>query len=41
MRWARNAERLRRDGHNILVGQAEVKRSFRRPRRRCEDNIKI
>jgi hypothetical protein len=27
--------------HRVLVGKPERKRSLGRPRRRCEDNIKI
>ena len=27
--------------HRVLVGKPEVKRPLRRPRRRCEDNIKM
>ena len=30
-----------RDVHRVLVGKPKVKRPFRRPRRRWEDNIKM
>jgi hypothetical protein len=31
----------RRDLYNVLVGKPEGKRTFLRPRRKWEDNIKI
>jgi hypothetical protein len=31
----------KRNAYRILVGKPEKKRPLRRPRRRCEDNIRI
>ena len=41
MRWAGHVARMgdRRDVYRVLVGKPEGKISFRRPRRRWEDNI--
>jgi len=43
MRWAKHIARMgeRRGVYRILVGKPEGKKSFERPRRRWEDNIKI
>jgi hypothetical protein len=43
MRWAWNIARMgeRRGVYRILVGKPEGKRPLGRPRRRCEDNIKL
>jgi hypothetical protein len=43
MRWAGHVERMGegRGVYRVLVGRPEGKRSLGRPRRRCEDNIKI
>ena len=43
MRWAVHAERMgqRRSLYRVLVGKPEGKRPLGRPRRRCEDNIKM
>jgi hypothetical protein len=43
MRWARHVERMveKRNAYRILVGKPEGKRPVGRPRRRCEDNIKM
>jgi hypothetical protein len=43
MRWARHVTHMGegRGVHRVLVGKPEGKRSFGRPRRRWEDNIKM
>ena len=43
MRWAGHVARMgeRRGIYMVLVGQPEGERPFGRPRRRCEENIKI
>ena len=43
MRWAGHVGRMGEDRvvHRILVGKPEGKRPLGRPRRRCEDNIKM
>ena len=43
MRWAGNVARMEEDKgvHRVLVGKPEGKRPLGRPRRRCEDNIKL
>jgi hypothetical protein len=43
MRWAGNVERVgeRKGVYRLLVGKPERKRPIGRPRRRCEDNIKM
>jgi len=43
LRWAGNVARMggRRYAYRVLVGKSVGKRSPRRPRRRCEDNIKM
>ena len=43
MRWAMHVARMgeRRGVYRDLVGKPEGKRSLGRPRRRCEDNIKM
>ena len=43
MRWAGHVTRMgeRRGVYRVLVGKAEGKRPLGRPRRRCEDNIKM
>jgi hypothetical protein len=43
MRWAGHVARLGEDRgvHRVLVGKPEGKRLLGRPRRRCEDNIKM
>ena len=43
MRWAGNVARMgeRRGIYRVLVGKPEGKRPLGRPRRRCEDNIKM
>jgi hypothetical protein len=43
MRWAGNVTRMgaKRNAYRILVGKPEGKKSLRRPRRRCVDNIKM
>jgi hypothetical protein len=43
MRWVRHVARMgQRSGvFRFLVGKPEGKRPFGRPRRRCEDNIKM
>jgi hypothetical protein len=43
MRWAGHVERMGEDRgvHMVLVGKPEEKRPLGRPRRRCEDNIKM
>ena len=33
--------RKRRSMYRVLIGKSEGKRQIRRPRRRCEDNIKL
>jgi hypothetical protein len=41
-RWARHVARMEKiNEFKILVGKPEGKISVGRPRRRCEDNIKI
>jgi hypothetical protein len=42
MRWMRRIARIGeiRNALNILFGKPEGKRPLRRPRRRCEDNIR-
>ena len=43
MRWAGHVSRMGegRGVHRVLVGKPEGKRPLGRPRRRCEDNIKM
>jgi hypothetical protein len=43
MRWAVHVARMgeRRGVYRVLVGKTEGKRPLGRPRRRCEDNIKM
>jgi hypothetical protein len=42
MRWAGHVARIRETtAYRILVGKPEGKRTLRRPRRRCVDNIKM
>jgi len=43
IRWAGHVARMgeRRDVYRVLVEKPEGKRPLGRPRRRCEDNIKI
>ena len=42
MRWrARSTYGERKDVYRVLVGKREGKRPHGRPRRRCEDNIKM
>jgi hypothetical protein len=43
MRWAGHVARMGEDRgvHRVLVGRPEGKRPLVRPRRRCEDNIKM
>ena len=43
MRWAGHVARMGegRGVHRVLVGKPEGKRPMGRPRRRCEDNIKM
>ena len=43
MRWAWYVARMeeRRGAYRVLVGRPEGKRRVRRPRVRCEDNIKV
>jgi hypothetical protein len=43
MRWAGHVARMGKDRgvHRVLVGKLEGKRSWRRPRRTWEDNIKM
>jgi hypothetical protein len=43
MRWAGHVARMgeERGEHRVLVGKPEGKRPMGRPRRRCEDNIKM
>jgi len=43
MRWARHVARMGegRGMHRVLVVKPERKRPLGRPRRRCEDNIKM
>jgi hypothetical protein len=43
IRWAEHVARMgeNRAVHRVLVGKREEKRPLRRPRRRCEDNIKM
>jgi hypothetical protein len=43
MRWGGHVARLgeKRNAYRILVGKPEGKRPLGRPRRRCEDNIKM
>ena len=43
MRWAGHVARMGEDRgvHRVLVGKPEGKRLLGRPRRRCEDNIKM
>ena len=43
MRWAWHVARMGEDRgvHRVLVGKPEGKRPLGRPRRRCEDNIKL
>jgi len=43
MRWAGHVARIGqgREVHRVLVGKPEGKRPLGRPRRRCEDNIKM
>ena len=43
LRWAGHVARMgeRTGVYRVLVGKPEGKRQFGRPRRRCEDNIKM
>jgi hypothetical protein len=43
MRWAGHVARMREDRgvYRMLVGRPEGNRPLGRPRRRCEDNIKV
>src|SRR5215470_1603688 len=43
MRWAGHVARMGEDSgvHRVLVGRPKGKRPLGRPRRRCEDNIKM
>jgi hypothetical protein len=43
MRWAGYVASMRavRGAYNILVGRPEGRRPLGRPRRRCEDNMKM
>ena len=43
LRWAEHVARMEqfRDAYRVLVGKPESKRPVGRPRRRCEDNIKM
>jgi len=43
MRWAGHVARMgeNRGVHKVLVGKPEGRRPLGRPRRRCEDNIKM
>jgi hypothetical protein len=43
MRWAEHVARLgeKRNAYRVLMGKPEGKIPLGRPRRRCEDNIKI
>ena len=43
MRWAENVASMgeRRGVYRIFVGKPEGERPLGRPRRRCEDNIKL
>jgi hypothetical protein len=43
MRWAGHMARMRevRGAYNILLGRPEGRRPLGRPRRTCEDNIKM
>ena len=43
MRWAGFVARMEEDSgvYRVLVGKPEAKRPLGRPRRRCEDNIKM
>jgi hypothetical protein len=43
MRWAEHVARMEEDTcvNRVLVGKPEGKRPLGRPRRRCEDNIKM
>ena len=43
MKWAGNVASMGEDRrlHRVLVGKPEGKRPLGRPRRRCEDNIKM
>jgi hypothetical protein len=43
MRWAGHVACMGggRNGHRILVGKLEGKRTLERPRRRCDDGIKM
>jgi hypothetical protein len=43
MRWAGHVARIGMKGgvHRVVVGKPEGKRPLGRPRRRCEDNIKM
>jgi hypothetical protein len=43
MKWAGHVAHMgeRRDVYRVLVGRPEGKRPLGRPRRRCEDNIKM
>ena len=42
-RWAGKVARVgeRKNAYRVAVGRPEGKRSFGRPRRRCEDDIKM
>ena len=41
MRWAGHVIRMGRSAYTVLAVKPEGKRSFRRPRHRWEDNIKL
>jgi hypothetical protein len=43
MRWAGHVScmRKKRNAHRVLVGKVEGKRTFARPRHRCDDKIKM
>jgi hypothetical protein len=43
MRWPGHVSRMgeKRNAYKILVGKPEGKRPLGRPRRRCEDNIRM
>ena len=43
MRWAGHVAHMgdRRSAYKVLVGKPEGKKPLGRPRRRCEDNIKM
>jgi hypothetical protein len=43
MRWVGHVARIgeKRNGYTIFVGKPEGKRPLGRPRRRCEDNVRM